>query len=41
MELKDEHMPKGTNIIAYIFLVCFALYYFLNWKFLAALWLWR
>ena len=37
-ELKEELQPKGTIILIYIFLATFAVYYFLNWKFLAALW---
>ncbi len=40
-DLKEEHEPKGTAVIAWIFLATFAAYYFLNWKFLAALWYWR
>jgi len=37
-ELNEEHEPKGANVLVYIFLALFALYYFFNWKFLAVLW---
>ncbi len=37
-ELKEEHEPKGTTILVYIFLALFVLYFFFNWKFLAAVW---
>ena len=39
----DEDHPKltGTAILVTIFFVCFVLYYFVNWKYLADLWLFR
>jgi cytochrome c oxidase subunit I len=33
----DHHAP-GTLVLTLIFLACFALYYFANWKALADLW---
>jgi len=37
----SEHKPKlpGTVVLVTIFFVCFALYYFINWKYLSELWL--
>lgn len=32
-----ERTP-GTMILVFVFLAAFALYYFVNWKLLAALW---
>lgn len=37
--MKEEHKPKGTNVLIYFFFVVFALYYFMNWKFLADIWM--
>ena len=31
----------GTIILVAIFFVCFVLYYFINWKYLSELWLFR
>ena len=38
-----EEAPKltGTAILVAVFFVCFVLYYFVNWKYLADLWLFR
>jgi cytochrome c oxidase subunit I len=38
-----EKAPKlpGTIILVTIFFVCFVLYYFINWKYLSELWLFR
>jgi cytochrome c oxidase subunit I len=39
----NERAPKlpGTAILVAIFFVCFVLYYFINWKYLSELWLFR
>ena len=39
----SEKAPKlpGTVILVTIFFVCFVLYYFINWKYLSELWLFR
>lgn len=39
----SEKTPKlpGTIILVTIFFVCFVLYYFINWKYLSELWLFR
>ena len=39
----NEEAPKlpGTVILVTIFFVCFILYYFINWKYLSELWLFR
>jgi len=39
----SERAPKlpGTIILVTIFFVCFVLYYFINWKYLSELWLFR
>ena len=39
----SEKAPKlpGTMILVVIFFVCFVLYYFINWKYLSELWLFR
>jgi cytochrome c oxidase subunit 1 len=39
----NEKAPKlpGTIILVAIFFVCFVLYYFINWKYLSELWLFR
>src|SRR5215467_3440553 len=39
----SEHTVKlpGTIILVAIFFVCFVLYYFINWKYLSELWLFR
>jgi cytochrome c oxidase subunit 1 len=39
----SEKAPKlpGTIILVSIFFVCFVLYYFINWKYLSELWLFR
>jgi cytochrome c oxidase subunit 1 len=39
----NEEAPKlpGTVILVTIFFVCFVLYYFINWKYLSELWLFR
>lgn len=39
----SEKHPKlpGTVILVVIFFVCFVLYYFINWKYLSELWLFR
>ncbi len=43
--IRDEHKPEegehktpGTMVLVLIFLACFALYYFANWKALAEVW---
>lgn len=38
MELKPEEQPKGSLVIAFVFLACFVVYYFLNWVFLFQTW---
>ena len=37
---KPSKLP-GTIILVAIFFVCFVLYYFINWKYLSELWLFR
>jgi len=39
----SERAPKlpGTIVLIAIFFVCFVLYYFINWKYLSELWLFR
>ncbi|MGQ0682069.1 cbb3-type cytochrome c oxidase subunit I [Bradyrhizobium sp.] len=39
----SEKTPKlpGTVVLVTIFFVCFVLYYFINWKYLSELWLFR
>ena len=39
----SEKAPKlpGTIVLVTIFFVCFVLYYFINWKYLSELWLFR
>ena len=39
----SERAPKlpGTVVLVSIFFVCFVLYYFINWKYLSELWLFR
>jgi cytochrome c oxidase subunit 1 len=39
----NEKAPKlpGTVVLVTIFFVCFVLYYFINWKYLSELWLFR
>jgi cytochrome c oxidase subunit 1 len=38
LEEHDRHATKGTFALALIFLACFAVYYFANWKALADVW---
>ena len=33
-----DHRTPGTLVLTLIFLLCFALYYFANWKALADVW---
>jgi cytochrome c oxidase subunit I len=33
-----EHQTQGTMVLALVFLACFAVYYFANWKALADVW---
>jgi hypothetical protein len=33
-----DHRTPGTLVLTLIFLACFALYYFANWKALADVW---
>jgi cytochrome c oxidase subunit 1 len=35
------HKLPGTVVLVTIFFVCFVLYYFINWKYLSELWLFR
>jgi hypothetical protein len=35
---EEDHRAPGTLVLTLIFLACFALYYFANWKALAGLW---
>lgn len=37
-ENHDHWMMKGTIVLTFIFLACFAIYYFANWKALADVW---
>ena len=35
-----QHVPvKGTMVLVLVFLASFVIYYFLNWKWLAAIWI--
>ena len=34
----DEHHTPGTMALTLFFLLCFAVYYFANWKALADVW---
>ncbi|RMG13863.1 MAG: hypothetical protein D6731_11155 [Planctomycetota bacterium] len=34
----DSHHTPGTVALTFIFLLCFAVYYFANWKALADVW---
>jgi cytochrome c oxidase subunit 1 len=35
-----KHVPvSGTLVLVFVFLAAFVIYYFLNWKWLAAIWL--
>mgnify|MGYP003572804907 CR=1 FL=1 len=34
----DDHHTPGTVVLTFVFLVCFAIYYFANWKALADVW---
>ena len=34
----DHYATKGTIVLTLIFLACFAVYYFANWKALADVW---
>jgi len=37
-----KHVPiSGTLVLVFVFLAAFIIYYFLNWKWLAAIWLVR
>jgi cytochrome c oxidase subunit 1 len=37
---RDQHVPmSGTTVLAFVFLAAFVIYYFLNWKWLADIWL--
>ena len=38
MALVDAHPTQGTMMLAIIFLLSFAVYYFANWKALADVW---
>ncbi len=35
---EGDHRTPGTLVLTLIFLACFALYYFANWKALADVW---
>ncbi len=35
---EGDHKTPGTLVLVLIFLACFALYYFANWKALADVW---
>lgn len=37
-EKEEDHRAPGTLVLTLVFLACFALYYFANWKALAELW---
>ncbi|MEX2381141.1 MAG: hypothetical protein WD490_02065, partial [Opitutales bacterium] len=37
-EEEEEHNTSGTMVLAIVFLACFAVYYFANWKALADVW---
>jgi cytochrome c oxidase subunit 1 len=34
----DDHRAPGTVVLTLVFLLCFAVYYFANWKALADVW---
>jgi hypothetical protein len=34
----EAHRTPGTLVLALVFLACFAVYYFANWKWLADVW---
>ncbi|MBW2397517.1 MAG: hypothetical protein JRG95_25005, partial [Deltaproteobacteria bacterium] len=34
----EEHKTPGTLVLAFVFLVAFAVYYFANWMWLADVW---
>ena len=34
----DHYATKGTMVLVLVFLACFAVYYFANWKALADVW---
>ncbi len=37
---KGQHVPfKGTMVLVFVFLASFVIYYFLNWKWLADIWI--
>jgi cytochrome c oxidase subunit 1 len=37
---RGQHVPiRGTMVLVFIFLAAFVIYYFLNWKWLAAIWI--
>jgi hypothetical protein len=35
---EEDHKAPGTMVLVLILLVCFAVYYFANWKALADVW---
>lgn len=35
---EEDHKTPGTVVLTLIFLLCFAVYYFANWKALADVW---
>ncbi len=37
-ETSGEHKTSGTLVLAVVFLVAFAVYYFANWMWLADVW---
>jgi cytochrome c oxidase subunit 1 len=37
---RGQHVPiKGTMVLVFVFLAAFVIYYYLNWKWLAAIWI--
>jgi len=38
-EHNDELRPKGTVVLIYIFLACFVIFTYLNWKQLSDVWM--
>jgi cytochrome c oxidase subunit 1 len=38
MAMAEAHPTQGTMVLALVFLLCFAVYYFANWKALADVW---
>ena len=38
MAMAEAHPTQGTMVLALIFLLSFAVYYFANWKALADVW---